>query len=120
MPEDLPIYSESVLRTRLQFADLEKLRNVDTAPVWEKSDMFIGQFEGAVDVRLAREELIAFSKPNLLRAHAILFSRRDNAGILRREPLHPVYRGQDCPPPPFIYPPLQKFFQCLGAGSYSP
>src|SRR5262249_42544957 len=119
MPEDLPIYSESVLRTRLQFTDLEKLRNVDIAPVWEKSDKFIARFEGAVDVQRAREELTTFTKPSLLRAHAILFSGRDNAGILRREPLKPVYRGQDCPPPQFIDRSLQNFFNWLSAESVS-
>src|SRR5207253_1515886 len=102
MPEDLPIYSESVLRTRSQFADLEKLKSVGTATVWEKSDKFIEQFEGAVDVRHARESLTALTKPNLLHAHAILFSGRENAGILRQEALSPVYRGQDCPAPQFI------------------
>jgi len=119
MPEDLPIYSDSVLRTRLQFADLEKLKSVDTAPVWERSHKFIELFEGAVDVRHARESLTAFTEPNLLRAHAILFSGRENAGILRREPLIPVYRGQDCPPPQFIDRSLQNFFNWLSAESVS-
>ena len=90
MPEDLPIYSESVLRTRSQFADLEKLKSVGTATVWEKSDKFIEQFEGAVDVRHARESLTALTKPNLLHAHAILFSGRENAGILRQDLILPA------------------------------
>ena len=119
MPEDLPIYSESVLRTRSQFADLEKLKSVGTATVWEKSDKFIEQFEGAVDVRHARESLTALTKPNLLHAHAILFSGRENAGILRQEALSPVYRGQDCPAPQFIDRSLQNFFNWLSAESIS-
>jgi len=119
MPEDLPIYSESVLRTRSQFADLEKLKSAGTATVWEKSDKFIEQFEGAVDVRHARESLTALTKPNLLHAHAILFSGRENAGILRQEALSPVYRGQDCPAPQFIDRSLQNFFNWLSAESIS-
>ena len=119
MPEELPIYSESVLRTRLQFADLEKLKGFDTAPVWQKSDRCIEQFEGAVDVQRARESLNPFTKPNLLRAHGILFSGRVNAGSLRREALNPVYRGQDCPPPQFIDSSLQNFFDWLSAESVS-
>ena len=73
MPEDLPLYSESILRTRLQFEDLERLKGIDTTSVWEKSDKFIEQFEGAIAVRRARESLTLLTKPNLLRAHAILF-----------------------------------------------
>ena len=119
MPEDLPIYSESVLRTRSQFADLEKLKSAGTATVWEKSDKFIEQFEGAVDVRHARESLTALTKANLLQAHAILFSGRENAGILRRESVDPVYRGQDCPAPQFIDRSLQNFFNWLSAESIS-
>src|SRR5207237_7381956 len=100
--EDLPIYSESMLRTRLQFADLERLRGIDVAAVWEKSDKFIEQFEGAVNSRLARESIQEVTKADLLRAHSILFSGRDRAGALRREPLTALYRGQDCPDPQFI------------------
>jgi len=76
VPEDLPIYSESILRTRLQFEDLERLKGIDTTSVWEKSDKFIEQFEGAIDARRARESLTGLTKPNLLRAHAILFGGR--------------------------------------------
>jgi len=117
MPEDLPIYSESMLRTRLQFADLEQLKGVDTAVVWEKSDKFIEQFEGAIDVRRARESLTLLTKPNLLRAHAILFDGRENAGLLRRGSIKPFYRGQDCPAPQFIDRSLQNFFSWLSAES---
>jgi len=41
MPEDLPIYSQSMLRTRLQFADLERLKGMDLIVAWEKSDKHI-------------------------------------------------------------------------------
>jgi len=81
VPEDLPIYSESILRTKLQFEDLERLKGIDTTSVWEKSDKFIEQFEGAIDARRARESLTALTKPNLLRAHAILFGGRENASF---------------------------------------
>ena len=42
-----------MLRTRLQFADLEKLKGVDTGPAWEKSDKFIEQLEGGSNARRA-------------------------------------------------------------------
>ena len=90
MPEDLPIYPESILRTRLQFEDLERLKGIDTTSVWEKSDKFIEQFEGAIDGRRARESLTGLTKPNLLRAHAILFGGREDAGLLRRGSLNPL------------------------------
>ena len=119
MPEDLPIYSESILRTRLQFEDLERLKGIDTTSVWEKSDKFIEQFEGATDARRARESLTGLIKPNLLRAHAILFGGREDAGLLRRRSLNPLYRGQDCPAPQFIDRSLQNFFNWLSAESVS-
>src|SRR6185436_1682721 len=38
MPEDLPIYSNAMLRTGLQFQDLERFKGRDLAEVWERSD----------------------------------------------------------------------------------
>src|SRR5260370_32040178 len=119
MPEDLPIYSESTLRTRLQFVDLERLKGIDTTAVWEKSDKFIEEFEGAVDVRQARESIQEVNKSNLLRAHSILFSGRDGEGALREESMRPLYRGQDCPDPQFIDRSLDNFFGWLTAESVS-
>ena len=46
MPEDLPIYSDSMLRTRLQFADLERFKGMNVSAVWDKSDAFIEKLEG--------------------------------------------------------------------------
>ena len=119
MPEDLPIYSESILRTRLQFADLERLKGIDTSVVWEKSDKYIEQFEGAVNVRRFRESIMELTKPNILQAHSILFSGRDGAGVLRRQSLKPLYRGQDCPDPQFIDRSLENFSSWLTAESVS-
>ena len=119
MPEDLPIYSESMLRTRLQFADLERLKGVDTAGVWDKSDTFIEQFEGAINVRQARDGLQELTKPNLLQAHSILFSGRERAGLFRRHPQKPLYRGQDCPDPQFVERSIDNFVAWLTAESVS-
>ena len=119
MPEDLPIYSESILRTRLQFADLERLKGIDTTSAWNKSDRSIGLFEGAVNVRRARQSVQELTKPNLLQVHSILFSGRDGAGVLRSESLRPLYRGQDCPDPQFIDRSLDNFFTWLTAESFS-
>ena len=38
----------------MQFNALQRLRGVDTSPVWEKSDDFLSQLEGARNVREAR------------------------------------------------------------------
>ena len=122
MAEELPIYSESMLRTRLQFADLERLkglRGVAAAALWEKSDRFIEQFEGAVNSRVARESMQELTKPNLLQAHSILFRDRAGAGELRHEAIKPLYRGQDCPDPQFIGRSLDNFFSWLTAESVS-
>jgi Fic family protein len=119
MPEDLPIYSESILRTRLQFADIDRLKGIDTSAAWEKSDRYIEQFEGGVDVRRFRESIRELTKPNILEAHSILFSGREGAGMLRRQSLKPLYRGQDCPDPQFIDRSLENFTNWLTAESVS-
>jgi hypothetical protein len=119
MPDDLPIYSESMLRTRLQFADLERLKGIDTASVWEKSDPFIEQFEGAVNVLNARESIQELTKPGLLQAHSMIFSGREGAGMWRHESLRPLYRGQDCPGPEFVERSIDNFMNWLTAESVS-
>jgi hypothetical protein len=119
MPEDLPIYSDAMLRTRLQFADLERMKGVDTAPVWEKSDSAIEQFEGAVSVRQVRETVHEITKPNLLLAHGMIFTGRENAGMWRHTPMRPLYRGQDCPDPQFIERSIDNFVAWLAAESVS-
>ncbi|PYS54861.1 MAG: hypothetical protein DMG13_06460 [Acidobacteria bacterium] len=119
MPEDLPIYSQSVLRTRLQFADLDRLKGVDTTSVWEKSDKYIAQLEDASNVRQARLGAKETTKAVLLEMHAVLFSSRERAGQLRREPVQPLYRGHDCPAPQFIDHSLDNFFDWLTAESVS-
>ena len=117
MAEDLPIYSESMLRTRLQFADLERLKGADTTSVWDKSDSFIEQFEGAINVRQARDGIQEITKPNLLQAHSILFSGREHAGLFRQHPQKPLYRGQDCPDPQFVERSIDNFVAWLTAES---
>jgi len=112
MPEDLPIYSDSMLRTRLQFADLDRFKNIDTNPIWEKSDAFIEQLEGGRDVRQARLTADQLSKNSLIQIHSILFG-----GDLRQQPIRPRYRGQDCPEPEFIDRSLDNFFNWLTAES---
>jgi Fic family protein len=119
MSDDLPIYSESMLRTRLQFADLEKLKGVDTTAAWEKSDAFIEQFEGALKVRQVRETIQEITKANLLQAHSMLFSGRDGAGTWRSTSLKPLYRGQDCPDPQFVERSIDNFVNWLTAESVS-
>src|SRR5215831_11066602 len=114
MSSDLPIYSNSMLRTRLQFEALERLRGVDTAPVWDKSDGIIEKFEGARDVRRARQEVQEVTKAGLLRIHSITFT-----GSLRQSAIQPLFRGHDCPDPQFIDRSLDNFFSWVTAESLS-
>lgn len=114
MSSDLPIYSDSMLRTRLQFADLDKLRGVDSSPVWEKSDRIITEYEGARNVASGREKVLGMTKAGFLEMHSILFD-----GALRQNPMKPLYRGQDCPDPEFIERSLDNFFNWLTAESVS-
>ena len=119
MPEDLPIYSDSMLRTSLQFGGLDKLKGHDDTTVWEKSDENIAQLEGATDVAQARKAFDRPSKQGLLDLHAMLFSGREGAGQLRRTAIKPRYRGHDCPEPQFIERSLDNFFNWLTAESIS-
>src|SRR5215468_3094143 len=112
MPEDLPIYSESMLRTRLQFADLERLKHRDTTAIWQKSDKIIEQFEGGSNVRQARERVTEPTKAGLLEMNSIVFS-----GGLRKQSMRPAFRGQDCPDPEFIDRSLDNFFGWMSAES---
>jgi Fic family protein len=104
-----------MLRTRLQFADLEKLKDVDSAPVWEKSDKLIEQLEGGANAWQARESVQEMTKSGLLQIHSTLF----NGGALRQAPMKPMYRGQDCPDPEFIDRSLDNFVKWLSAASIS-
>ena len=119
MPEDLPIYSGSILRTSLQFAELERLKQVDTAAVWEKSDKYIEQMEGSADAEKARALVHELTKTGLLEIHSILFKGRNGAGELRRNAMKALYRGHDCPEPQFIGRSLDNFFNWLTAESVS-
>ena len=103
-----------MLRTRLQFAALERLRGVDTEPVWIKSDAVLEEFEGARGVRQAREEVQEMTKAGLLRMHSIMFT-----GSLRQNAVQPIFRGHDCPDPQYIGRSLDNFFSWLTAESLS-
>ena len=117
MPEELPIYSESALRTRLQFADLEKLKGLDTATIWEKSDRYIEQLERGANAQKARDAVDETTKAALLQIHSMVFSGRPGAGALREKPIKPLFRGQDCPDPEFIDRSLDNFANWLTAES---
>jgi len=101
-----------MLRTRLQFADLEKLKGADTTPAWEKSDRLLEDLEGGSNVRRARTTVQEATKSGLLEIHSIVFD-----GMLRRQALQPIFRGQDCPDPAFIDRSLDNFFAWLSAES---
>ena len=101
-----------MLRSRLQFVDLERLRQIDTTSIWEKSDRLIEQFEGGANVRRAREIVLEPAKAGLIEIHAIVFG-----GSLRHQSMKPLFRGQDCPDPEFIDRSLDNFFNWLTAES---
>src|SRR3989442_15956656 len=101
-----------MLRTRLQFADLQRFKHVATTPIWEKSDTFIEQFESGANVRHAREAVQDGTKAGLLQIHSNVFD-----GTMRQEPMKPLFRGQDCPDPEFIDRSLDNFFNWLAAES---
>ena len=119
MPEDLPIYSETPLRTGLQFAELERLKGPDVSNAWELADAQIASLEGASGVAAARANLIAASRDGLVQLHALLFTDRPGAGQLRRTALPPLYRGQDCAPPEFIERSLDNLMVWLAAESFT-
>ena len=122
MPEDLPIYSETSLRTGLQFAELQRLKGPDTTPVWASADATLAALEGASgpsSVAAARESLAEITKERLLAAHALLFTGRSGAGQWRHTPLQPLYRGQDCAPPEFIERSAENLMTWLNAESFT-
>ena len=103
-----------MLRTRLQFAALERLRGVDTEPVWIKSDAALEKFEGARGVRQACDEVQEVMKAGLLRMHSIMFM-----GSLRQSVFQLIFRGHDCLDPQYIGRSLDNFFSWLTAESLS-
>ena len=118
MPDDLPIYSDSVLlRSGIQFADLLRWKGIDASPIWKKSDTFIAQMEGGKDIEAARTAVLEPDKSGLIRAHAIIFSGSPGAGELRKSRIAGRYRGQDCPEPEFINQSLDNFFNWMTAES---
>jgi hypothetical protein len=101
-----------MLRTRLQFAELERFKHIDTSPIWEKSDALIERYEGGTNVRKARETVHDQTKAGLLQIHSIVFD-----GVLRQQAMKPLFRGQDCPDPEFIDRSLDNFSNWLTAES---
>ena len=96
----------------MQFADLERLKRVDTGPTWEKSDAFIELLEGGANVRRAREAVHEATKDGLLQIHSMVFG-----GTLRQHSIQPLFRGQDCPDPEFIDRSLDNLFNWFTAES---
>jgi len=118
MPEDLPIYSSTMLRTGLQFADLARFKDLDLREVWSKSDEFLAKMEGASDVAAARSAIRDSTKSELLKVHSLLFQGRPGAGQFRSLALQPVYSGQDCAPPEFIDRSIDNLEVWLAADSF--
>jgi fido (protein-threonine AMPylation protein) len=118
MPEDLPIYSNTMLRTGLQFADLTRFKDLDLSEVWSKSDEILAKMEGASNVAGARSAIHESTKSELLKVHSLLFQGRPGAGQFRSLELKPLYRGQDCAPPQFIDRSIDNLEIWLAADSF--
>jgi len=118
MPEDLPIYSNTMLRTGLQFADLANFKDRDLSDVWSKSDEILAKMEGASNVAAARGAIHNSTKSELLSVHAALFQGRPGAGQFRSLAIQPLYRGQDCAPPEFIERSIDNLEVWLAADSF--
>jgi len=119
MPDDLPIYSETPLRTGLQFAELDRFKGRDASAAIPQADAWISVFEGATGVTAARESLTEITKGSVQRTHALLFPERDGAGQWRQAALKPLYRGQDCVPPEFIERSMDNLVTWLTAESFT-
>jgi fido (protein-threonine AMPylation protein) len=118
MPDDLPIYSETPLRTGLQFAGLDKLKGTETAAAWKRADDRIAALENATNVTAARQNFADVSRDELVSLHAKLFSHLSEAGLLRQQPVTPQYRGQDCAPPEFIERSLDNMHVWVSSESF--
>jgi fido (protein-threonine AMPylation protein) len=117
MSGELPIYSNTMLRTGLQFADLERFKGPEWAEAWEKSDRLLAQMEGA-DVTAARLAISGQTKRDLLALHSRLFHGRTGAGQFRSVDLQPLFRGQDCAPAQFIERSVDNLEVWLAADSF--
>jgi fido (protein-threonine AMPylation protein) len=118
MSGELPIYSNAMLRTGLQFADLERFKGPDFSKAWDQSDQLLAQMEGASDVAAARLGIAGQSKSDLLLLHSRLFQGRKGAGQFRSVDLQPQYRGQDCAPAEFIERSMDNLEIWLAADSF--
>jgi fido (protein-threonine AMPylation protein) len=118
MSGELPIYSNSMLRTGLQFADLERFKGPDWSEAWENSDRLLAQMEDASDIAAARSAISGQTKRDLLLLHSRLFQGRQGAGQFRSVDLQPLYRGQDCAPAQFIDRSMDNLEIWLAADSF--
>jgi Fic family protein len=118
MAPDLPIYSETPLRTGLQFAALDSLKGRNDSEVWHRADALLVEVEGATGFAEARAALRNISKQEFLDAHARAFRGRAGAGELRKNDIKPIYRGQDCAPPEFIERSLENLTSWASADSF--
>jgi len=118
MSEDLPIYSNTMLRTGLQFADLARFKDLDLSEAWARSDELLAQLEGATSVAAARSSIQSSTKSELLKVHSLLFQGRPGAGQFRSLEIPPLYRGQDCAPPQFIERSIDNLEVWLAADSF--
>lgn len=117
MPEDLPLYPDSMLRTRLQFSDVERFRTIDSSHIWVRADSYIEQMEAGTNVAEARRVAAQLSRSAVVAIHGIVFHGRENAGRLRQKTAIALYRGQDCPDPEFIERSLENLANWLTAES---
>jgi hypothetical protein len=107
-----------MLRTGLQFADLERFKGPAWSEAWNQSDRLLAQLEDATDLAAARLGIAGQSKSDLLLLHSRLFQGRKGAGQFRSIDLQPQYRGQDCAPAQFIERSMDNLEIWLAADSF--
>ena len=76
MPDDLPIYSESPLRTGLQFADLDRLKGPDTARAWQQGRLVfrdVSLLEVSTTLERWYDVDFQINDPTLGRSHVTAF-----------------------------------------------
>jgi len=116
--QDLPLYSQPVLRGSDRFASLDRARGMDLELSIGRFDALLDHGEGNDPAGEARGALINPSRSVLVEVHRLLFPGRPGSGSFRESAVPGVYPGQDCPEPRFIARSLDNFEKWLTAESF--
>ena len=118
MSNNLPMYPDAWLRGGNPFGSLDRAREMDLGPCFERFDRMLDHGEENAPAGEARRALTASSGEALLQVHRLLFPGRPDAGALRSRAVAGIYPGQDCPEPAHISRSLDNFETWLSAESF--